>query len=111
MKYKHKHADLIEAWANGAQIQWKDPDFKSRWSNCTEPSFYEEHEYRINPKKKQPVMRWKWAFIFMNHPDNGWYVDEVYLTEEEAVDYFLNEYTEEVIDYIKLEFTRKEFSK
>lgn len=45
---QHKHADLIHAWADGAEIQWKDCD---KWIDCY-PKWLNGHEYRIKPKTK-----------------------------------------------------------
>ena len=48
---KHKHAELIKAWADGAQIQWLDSNCD--WCNiaCT-PSWSIETTYRIKPDPK-----------------------------------------------------------
>ena len=45
---RHKHADLIHAWAEGAEIQYHDPF--TGWEDIEEPGFYENDEYRIKPK-------------------------------------------------------------
>jgi len=47
---KHKHAELIKKWADGAQIQWKDKD--EQWHDMDEPLWSEKHEYRIKPEEK-----------------------------------------------------------
>ena len=49
---KHKHADLIHAWADGAQIQWNDPNYDEPWSDIQVPSWCENFEYRIKPEPK-----------------------------------------------------------
>ena len=49
----HKHAELIKAWANGAEIQYKSGD--GEWYDFTEglaPSWFEEDLYRIKPEPK-----------------------------------------------------------
>lgn len=48
---KHKHADLIIDWANGAEIQVKDD---GKWVDI-EPSWMKGKEYRIKPKLVWPV--------------------------------------------------------
>ena len=53
---KHKHADLIIAWANGAPIQWKDRH--GQWEDMGEPLWAENHEYRIKPEPKPDVVRY-----------------------------------------------------
>lgn len=54
---KHKHADLIHAWADGAEIQEL---YKGTWV-ATDPEWYLDTEYRIKPEEKKPVVRWLWA--------------------------------------------------
>ena len=53
---KHKHADLIHAWADGAQIQlrWKIDDAK--WEDC-DPAWTDLCEYRIKPKPTLDVVK------------------------------------------------------
>lgn len=48
---KHKHADLIIAWANGAEIQVKND---GNWTDI-EPSWLKNKEYRIKPERVWPV--------------------------------------------------------
>ena len=59
---KHKHADLIHAWADGAQIQWLDSNCD--WCNiaCT-PSWSIETTYRIKPEPKPDYVRFARAHI------------------------------------------------
>ena len=46
----HKHADLIKAWADGADIQQRYDSVKE-WQNIGQfPSWAENFEYRIKPK-------------------------------------------------------------
>ena len=49
----HKHAELIKAWADGAEIQVFDNIFNS-WFDVIDnkPSWDFEHEYRIKPEPK-----------------------------------------------------------
>lgn len=49
---KHKHADLIHAWADGAIIEFFSPVYKE-WEIVKEPSWVNNIEYRI---KKEPVI-------------------------------------------------------
>ena len=48
MTTKHKHYDLILAWANGAEIQYKDPF--NMWYYHENPIWLINEEYRIKPK-------------------------------------------------------------
>jgi len=51
---RHKHADLIHAWAEGAEIQFKGVD---TWHDCS-PIWSGVKEYRIKPEKKPDVVRY-----------------------------------------------------
>ena len=49
----HKHANLIKAWADGAEIQFYDEH--NQWKDCLDNSpFWEEKQaYRIKPQPKE----------------------------------------------------------
>ena len=55
---KHKHADLIHAWADGAKIQWRDPKDDDCWSDIRIPNWLEDCEYRIKPEPKPDVVKY-----------------------------------------------------
>ena len=63
---KHKHADLIHAWADGAQIQWLDSNCD--WCNiaCT-PSWSIETTYRIKPMPKPDF----YTYLTITHSHTG----------------------------------------
>lgn len=46
---RHKHADVIIAWANGARIQHRH-FLSSGWSETARPIWSEEYEYRVKPE-------------------------------------------------------------
>jgi hypothetical protein len=48
---RHKHADLIIAWANGAEIQDYDV-IDEVWGDNARPAWIETCKYRIKPKTK-----------------------------------------------------------
>jgi hypothetical protein len=50
---KHKHADLIIAWANGAKIQVKNG--LGDWIDVGSPTWSGQAEYRIKPERVWPV--------------------------------------------------------
>lgn len=54
MKQRHKHADVIIAWAEGKDVQVRAP-LAIRWSELSieAPHFYEDWEYRIKPPAKK----------------------------------------------------------
>lgn len=57
MKTPHKHAELIKAWADGAEIEYFDSH-----TNCwrSQPAlfpWYEDYKYRIKPEPKPDVVQ------------------------------------------------------
>ena len=48
---KHKHAELIHAWADGAEIEYSIGS-PTRWVNILNPHWDENTEYRIKPEPK-----------------------------------------------------------
>ena len=55
---RHKHADLIHAWAEGAEIQ---TFYNGKWEYEPNPCFYPDKEYRIKPRT---VKREGWINIW-----------------------------------------------
>ena len=55
MNKPHKHADLIKAWADGAEIQhWN--RFNGQWLMIGLPAWSPEAIYRIKPEPKPDVV-------------------------------------------------------
>jgi hypothetical protein len=54
MNQRHKYADLIIAWANGAKIQCRRHG-QCDWSDCYTPTWRRGYEYRIKPEPKPDV--------------------------------------------------------
>lgn len=55
MTTRHKHADLIHALAEGAEIQYR---FKKglnrkRWINISPKSWLDDYEFRVKPKEPE----------------------------------------------------------
>jgi len=46
---KHKHAELIKAWADGAKIQILYTDDPQYWEDRENPTWHPESVYRIKP--------------------------------------------------------------
>ena len=93
---KHKHADLIHAWADGAIIQIMNAD--GRWEDITcTPQWNPFALYRIKPEEKKPVVRWLWAY---KDVDGTWTWSNNFYTEDECVGADFD---------IKLEWSRTEF--
>jgi hypothetical protein len=92
---KHKHYDMIVAWAEGKQIQNFNEN-TGEWQDLIAPPYWiQNFQYRIKPK--QPVVRWLWAY----KTPSGWRSTSDFYTDSEVVD--TNP------DRVKLEYTRTEF--
>jgi hypothetical protein len=52
----HKHAELIKAWADGAQIQLRWKIDNANWEDC-DPAWTDLCEYRIKPEPKPDVVK------------------------------------------------------
>lgn len=50
MKTPHKHAEVIKAWADGAQVQIYTG---SQWADVGRPSWEDDLEYRIKPEPRK----------------------------------------------------------
>lgn len=92
---KHKHAELIKQWAEGAEIEVKRPSTDSWW-DANPPLWDLDYEYRIKPK--QPVVRWQWAYPTMK----GWSATNYFYDDKEILNAIHD-------GCIKLEYTRTEF--
>ncbi len=66
MTQRHKHADTIIAWANGAKIQVKVRDGSNGWKDCNAlgPEWHEYNEYRIKPEPKPDVVKYGYLSEF-----------------------------------------------
>ena len=60
---KHRHAELIKAWADGAKIQILYTDDPQYWEDREHPTWHPEAIYRIKPEPK---------------PDKVWYAKTFY---------------------------------
>lgn len=54
MNQPHKHKDVIIAWANGEQIEYRNPLISMEWEPVDFPAWGDKVEYRVKP---QPVIR------------------------------------------------------
>ena len=52
MGQRHKHADVIIAWAEGAEIEYRLGPYDS-WSKSTSPSWHADCEYRVKPPARK----------------------------------------------------------
>ena len=59
---KHKHYELIIAWANGAEIEYyRNYGDDKIWVNCTNPVWDENREYRIKPEPKTDIVLYAYS--------------------------------------------------
>ena len=73
---KHKHAELIKSWADGAEIEVRDTG--TEWERTSRPQWGEDFEYRIKPEPKPDLN-------FYYHIDK-----ETHLSTFPTVPYHLN---------------------
>ena len=56
---KHKHADLIHAWADGAQIQCKQHGYENCWADVGYPNWENPYcVYRIKPMRNPDMYKY-----------------------------------------------------
>ena len=53
----HKHAELIKAWADGAEIEIRRNEHWD-WVYANKPDWSEVYEYRIQPEPKPDVVKY-----------------------------------------------------
>lgn len=76
---RHKHADVIHAWADGAEIQ---AFYGGKWWDEPIPCFFPENEYRIKPRT---VKHEGWVNIYRERSVGGpAIICRVHPTEEAA---------------------------
>ena len=78
MGERHKHADFIHAWAEGAEVEILD---NGRWVDAKTPNFAVMHEYRIKPKI---VKREGWVNFYDCGPSWIAHCSPVFHTKEDA---------------------------
>ena len=50
MNKPHVHAEVIKAWADGAEIEYFH-NSRNKWVSCTEPLWNSNSKYRVKPAK------------------------------------------------------------
>jgi len=65
---QHKWHKEIKAWADGAEIEYKNNSRKMCWTKCEKPVFDTEdgYEYRIKPQPKEP------QYLYVSQGLDGW---------------------------------------
>ena len=72
---KHKHADLIHAWADGVEIEYFHNGCKA-WYKAPNPQWNEDTEFRVKPKEEFL----KYRVALHKNPDGKFYTIS-YLSE------------------------------
>jgi len=67
---KRKHAELIKAFADGADIEWKMPH-QTTWDEIAVPTWNEHYEYRIKQKPKYETAKFDLNLRFTVQSDGG----------------------------------------
>jgi hypothetical protein len=82
MNKPHKHADLIKAWADGAEIEIEAiSDRGIKWYPCDPPHWATNSTYRIKPEPKPDVVRYGNAPEILEDLEQG--AIEMSLTEKQ----------------------------
>lgn len=98
MSKRHKHADLIHAWAEGAEIQKFCGD---GWYNDSDtPEWFEDCEYRIKPRT---VKCEGWAAVYKHFNGVSHLYDRIYASKDDA-----ENDCPSATDIIKIEWEEKE---
>jgi len=96
---KHVHADLIKAWADGAEIEAWDKN-ALHWYHWENPRWMANIKYRIKPAEK--IVRWLWAWQPLG--TNWNFITDRYYTETEIANSSMSDG-----ECKKLEWSREEF--
>lgn len=100
MTKPHVHAELIKAWADGANIEYFN-SYTQDWVYRSNHTWDTKGQYRIKPVPKKKVTRWLWCY----QTSYGWLISNHYLSEEEVIIHF-DEYQ---YKFKKLEWSAMEF--
>ena len=75
---KHKHADLLIAYANDTALKFELQDPDGFWFDVVHPVFDPEANYRIKPEPKK-------AYVFMYKKGSGRWISWSYDTIRDAL--------------------------
>jgi len=85
---KHKHCDIIKAWADGAEIEYFHTGCQ-QWFKAPSPQWNEDTEYRIKPKEE--FLKYKVALF--KFPDGEFYTvtykSEAYIIAEQFEEFVM----------------------
>lgn len=98
MAKQHKYAELIKAWADGAEIEVLGAD--GEWHFVDKPQ-WDARKYRIKGEEAEPIQRFLWAYRLDS--DGKFVISSVFLSENEAEEYFGDN------DFFPLDWSLTEF--
>ena len=75
---KHKHSDVIKAWADGAQVEYLYTDTMT-WHTTPNPQFSSNIQYRIKPEAKPDIVK---RFYLESNPLVGHRFSEAYTDKD-----------------------------
>jgi hypothetical protein len=77
----HKHREIIIAWANGEEVEYK---HRGEWVSAEFPVWSNESEYRIKPKR---IKKEGWVNVFQLGETSVRTVNGIYPTKEKAAEW------------------------
>jgi len=86
----HKHAELIKAWADGAEIEINITG-TDMWVYREDPAWLPESEYRVKPEPKPDVVR----YFGIDREES---YSSLMLTERQLIHYSWNQYIKITFD-------------
>ena len=79
---KHIHCDVIKAWADGEEVEYRHPD-DTCWHKASTPNWDVNIQYRVKPK---PVTKWYRVALFKW--DDGRYTFSVVSGEQHFEEFY-----------------------
>ena len=100
----HPHAELIKMWADDPSIEIQYfCDIRDKWVNTGNPGWDIDLKYRIKPKEKKFVSKYKFSWLNSNGTICN---SEEFQTQEDANEFFKQF---DITNWTCLEWTKKEF--
>jgi len=59
MNQPHKFKDVIIAWANGEEIEFRDTNYSMEWKPTKNPLWLADTEYRVKPKPVESTITFR----------------------------------------------------
>jgi hypothetical protein len=81
---KHKHYDVIIAYANGATIEWRSPLYHKGddgWETIDYPGFHEQDEYRV----KKNIVK-KYLLLYKSENNKYYYLQNIWFKSKQEAE-------------------------